>query len=305
MDGFALNAKKLIFENYPLEREKIIEKLKINRFRKWLRILNGSLNDYHSDIYFVPGTDDPLIIDELIEKNKKVNLLNNKIIKINNSFSLLGFSYSSYNCQSISEEHRFKSFYRNISEENFRDKFWELISKYEDKNDLSHYIFCIPYPPKNTNLDYDSNKRIHFGCEKLKEIIDITKPKYSLHSFIYENRYDSINETVLLNPGSYFNNGKIVFYVIDYKAGIFKHLHYNNDPFKNINLQREDYNSNSINKNYVDLIRYIIDIIPFGATFVKIERLIKHLIKMKNETILIEQKNEINNLINRLLKNKK
>ncbi len=260
-----------LFCHNQTERNKIIEKQKIKRVKDWLKIIDESLLDNYSKIFFVPGTDDPFEIDKLLEKNKKVFLLNNKIIHLNEKVTLLGFSYSAFNSTNgIPDQFRYKLFYRNIDETQILIKFDEIVKRYEEEEDFSNAIFYIPYPPLKTNLDTISNgKNYSIGSKKIKDIIKSYKPKYSMHSFLFENKIGKIGKTILINPGSEYYSGKILFEIIGFNDGEFYNYPNVTEPFPNINMPNDPENSEEINSTFFNIILSNYDLIPYGGKYIK------------------------------------
>lgn len=259
------------FNHNLTERNKIIRKLKVKRIKYWVKMADATLIDNHSQIIIIPGTDDPFEIDAIFEKSKKLKLLNNKHTKLNHDITVVGFANSAFNQKKgIPEQLKFKQLYRNIDDDDILKEFDKIEGLFDAVDDFDNSIFYIPFPPKNTNLDNLSNgKKYSIGSQGVREIIERYKPRYSFHSFIIENCVDRIGDTDLINPGSEYYSGKLIFDVIVFNGYGFSNFQYGNDPFSEINLPMDPENSDDIDDTFVNIIFKYAQLIPYGK-YIKI-----------------------------------
>ncbi|TRM85748.1 metallophosphoesterase, partial [Sulfolobus sp. A20-N-G8] len=168
-----------------------------SQLERWISLVNEKLKD--TKVIWSVGNDDPFIIDDVF-KSYKIEF--EGLTEIDSSSSpLMVISYG------FTNQTPYKSF-RVVPEYTIYNKGIELLNKViiNTKN----IILNFHVPPYNTKLDnaYINGRWVHVGSTSLRELIERYNPLLGLHGHIHESSgIDSINGTVLINPGSlYFEN---------------------------------------------------------------------------------------------------
>ncbi|TRM72972.1 hypothetical protein DJ523_08570, partial [Sulfolobus sp. E5] len=109
--------------------------------------------------------------------------------------------------------------FREKREEDIYSDLKKIVSKITN---FERAIYNFHAPPFNTNLDnaplLDEELKpvirageiiyTHVGSKSIRRIIEETKPLLGLHGHIHESKgFDKLNNTIVINPGSEYNNG--------------------------------------------------------------------------------------------------
>lgn len=188
-----------------LFKEKILE-----RMRKWVVMAEDFIKEYKIPIYIMPGNDDIIEIDEIIEQSEYVKNPNERIIQITEEHEMLASAYSNltpWKCP------------RDVDDEVLEITLEKLMSNVKNINNL---IFVSHVPPYNTNIDLapalnEDLKYVtkggtivmtHVGSSAVRKIIEKYQPLVGLHGHIHESRgFDKIGRTMIFNPGSEYGEG--------------------------------------------------------------------------------------------------
>ncbi|MEM4246594.1 MAG: metallophosphoesterase [Candidatus Bathyarchaeia archaeon] len=193
------------------KRQALFESTITSSLRRWVELADEKLNNIDVECYITPGNDDIPIVDELLEKSKKIINPNEKIVSVKGGHEMLSLGYSNmtpWNCP------------RDVPEETLKDKLDNLAGEIRNH---SSSLYNIHVPPYGTGLDeapeLDENLRPKIepgrglktkpvGSIAVKESIFKNQPLLGLHGHIHESRgFVKIGRTLCLNPGSEYQEG--------------------------------------------------------------------------------------------------
>lgn len=183
---------------------KIFHRLINERIQHWIELADEKLKDCTAPIYIAPGNDDPLDMDEILERSKvmkpcamrNVDVLGHEMITIAHT------SPTPWDTP------------REWSEDEMRQNIDKLAATIKD---MESAIFNFHDPPYGTPLDYAPKLRDmrqsageveHVGSKAVYESIVKYQPFLGLHGHIHESRaVHKIGRTVVVNPGSEYGEG--------------------------------------------------------------------------------------------------
>ncbi|HPF44500.1 MAG TPA: metallophosphoesterase [Syntrophomonadaceae bacterium] len=208
--------------------ERITKEEQMKRLSEWVELMDQRFAKNKIPCIVTPGNDDPLYIDEALEKLSYVKNGDGKVIEVN-GFEVLSLSYAHPTI--------FK-FPRDISEEELAAKIDALAAQVKD---MKKCIFNLHIPPYDTDLDQDTlydedlNPILDgdalasgaTGSKAVRAAIEKYQPMLSLHGHVHNSRgVTVIGKTVCINPGSEYDQALLKGALIEVSAGgqIVKHL---------------------------------------------------------------------------------
>lgn len=208
--------------------ERITKEEQMKRLSEWVELMDHRFAKNKIPCIVTPGNDDPLYIDEALEKLSYVKNGDGKVIEVN-GFEVLSLSYAHPTI--------FK-FPRDISEEELAAKIDALAAQVKD---MKKCIFNLHIPPYDTDLDQDTlydedlNPILDgdalasgaTGSKAVRAAIEKYQPMLSLHGHVHNSRgVTVIGKTVCINPGSEYDQALLKGALIEVSAGgqIVKHL---------------------------------------------------------------------------------
>lgn len=183
---------------------KIFHRLINERVQHWVDLANEKLKDSKSLIFMAPGNDDPLEMDEILDKSvvmkpcsmRNVDVLGHEMITI---------AHTSPTPWDTPREWNEEEMAKNI------EKLAGTIKNMETA------IFNFHDPPYGTPLDYapklrdmrqSAGETEHVGSKAVYESIKKYQPFMGLHGHIHESRAaHKIGRTFVVNPGSEYGEG--------------------------------------------------------------------------------------------------
>ncbi|MEM3409202.1 MAG: metallophosphoesterase [Nitrososphaerota archaeon] len=196
--------------------------------REWVRLAEERLKDTKITCLIMPGNDDPLEIDHILEETNVIINPENKIIDINGVYQIVSTGYSNITPWSCP---------RDIEEDELFKKIETLCSELDS---FKSTIFNFHAPPYNSTLDLapklDKNLRIVLemgqpiyvpvGSIAVRKTIEKYQPMLGLHGHIHESKnVTHIGRTLCINPGSEYSEGILHGVIVDLiKGNIDKYL---------------------------------------------------------------------------------
>jgi len=190
--------------------DKKFNEMMINRLKEWMELAEEHLSKKGIKFFFMPGNDDPYVIDEIINNSNFVINHDGKKVWIDENHEMVGLAYANitpWHCE------------RDIPEEELNKKIEDVVAKIEN---MQNAIFSFHCPPYDTLIDQapeiDENLKIktkggqvvmkHVGCKSIRDAIEKCQPLLSLHGHIHEAAgFDKIGRTIIANPGSEYAEG--------------------------------------------------------------------------------------------------
>jgi uncharacterized protein len=197
--------------------EKIFEVAAENRMRKWVRIADESLTN-GTRVFFNAGNDDAFSLDPIIDESKTMIRPEGRLVWVADGVPMISTGFANqtpFHCP------------RDVSEEALKRRIDRMAS---DIADFGVCIFNLHCPPHGTPLDQAwllssdlrpqvgvrGRERAPVGSTAVREAILRYQPLLGLHGHIHESRGEvRLGRTLCLNPGSEYEEGVLLGYVIE------------------------------------------------------------------------------------------
>lgn len=193
------------------EREEWFAEVMLETFDRWLALAEERLDRTHVRCFLMPGNDDPPGVDESIERARRVEACDERIVEFH-GHEMISLGYSNRT--------PFDS-PRELDEDELYERVDRLAQQLQRP---SHAIFNLHVPPYDSTLDtaaeLDENlsvvmlgsepKLIPVGSTAVRELIERYEPLLSLHGHVHESANATrIGKTLCINPGSDYHTGRI------------------------------------------------------------------------------------------------
>jgi len=196
-------------EGNQAKAQEIFSRLMTERLRKWIQLAEERLQGTKVKCYVMPGNDDELIVDRILEDSKVVLNPEGKVVE------LAGYEMVSTGFGNITPWHC----PRDLPEEELAKKIEHVTSQVRN---MKTCIFNFHVPPYASQLDtapeIDADlkpvvhrgemKMIPVGSTAVRNAIEKHQPLLGLHGYIHESRGTfNIGRTLCINPGSEYSEG--------------------------------------------------------------------------------------------------
>ncbi|BCS93091.1 hypothetical protein L3N51_01880 [Metallosphaera sp. J1] len=184
------------------------EKMREN-LETWIKIAEEKLRGNNIPIFVNLGNDDPSFLFDIIDQSDILRKSEGNIIEVG-GHEMISFGYVNPTPWKTPRE---------MSEEELMINLRRMAEKISEPEKA---IFNFHAPPYNTSLDNapmlspDLKPVVkggdvvmtHVGSKSVRKIIEEFQPMLGIHGHIHESRaFDKIGKTVIINPGSEFNQG--------------------------------------------------------------------------------------------------
>jgi len=198
--------------------DQLFKELTMRKIEEWLGYVREKVPE-GIKVIMLPGNDDILEIDRLIEDSERVILPEGKLVELDDRYSMISCSWTTPSPWNT---------VRECSEEELRKR---LEREFKRTNDYDHLVCNFHEPPYDTVLDrapkLDANLKpitkwgmvvmTHVGSKAVRELILKYQPILSLHGHIHESPgHVKLGRTICLNPGSEYQQGILRGYFIDF-----------------------------------------------------------------------------------------
>ena len=205
-------------------RHGLFKRLVCDRVAEWCDYATHKLKDSGIPLITAPGNDDFFEIDDVLKTSPCVQFHEMEVSELK-GYEMLHVGGSTKTPWDTEREY---------TEDQYRDKFAELVPKVKD---MSRCIFNVHVPPHGTILDmcpkldenlqvvYDMGNPVsmHAGSVALYETIEKYQPLLGIHGHIHEGRGNiKIGKTVCVNPGSVYPEGILQGVLITLQGGWVK-----------------------------------------------------------------------------------
>jgi Icc-related predicted phosphoesterase len=198
------------FSQNESAQKKIFEELIVERVKRWVELAESFVKTNKIKFLLMPGNDDIYEVDDVINKSEYVINPAGKIIQINNTHEVVGCDLANmtpWKCP------------RDVEDEVLEARLERVMTNIKNPNTT---ILVLHAPPYGTNIDLapalDKDLRYvtkggqlifeHVGSKGIRKIIEKYQPLLGLHGHIHESKgYDKIGRTLVINPGSEYNEG--------------------------------------------------------------------------------------------------
>ena len=190
-------------------REKLFKKLVCDRVEEWCEFAGQKLAGTGIALITAPGNDDFFEMDDVLNGSPHIQYHEMEVTEVG-GYEMLHVGGSTITPWDTEREY---------TEEEYRQRFAELVPKVKD---MRRCIFNVHVPPYGTVLDkcpkLDENLQVvfdmgnpvsmHAGSSTLVEVLREAQPLLGLHGHIHEGRGRiDIGASVCVNPGSVYPEG--------------------------------------------------------------------------------------------------
>lgn len=190
--------------------DELFSRVMVETLERWVRLAEKHLRNTGVKCFIMPGNDDRLVVDHVIEESDFVVNPEGKVVCIDDFHEMISTGYANitpFDCP------------RDIPEEELAKKIEAMASQVKD---MRNCIFNFHCPPYDTQLDpapkLDQNLKpivrggnvvmYPAGSSSVRSAIEKYQPLLGLHGHIHESRgIFRIGRTICLNPGSEYTEG--------------------------------------------------------------------------------------------------
>lgn len=197
-------------KNKPDEVDKLFKKLISETMQAWIRDIEEHI-PREKNIIVMPGNDDILDIDPVIQRSDRVIYPLGKFVELPFGYGMISIDYVNPTPWNTPREADEKNLMKMLEERaKLVDRDWRRI------------ICCFHPPPYNTRLDLapklDKNLRPVYsfgeiekenvGSKSIRKFFEKYNPLLGLHGHIHESPgWDKVGGTIVFNPGSEYSAG--------------------------------------------------------------------------------------------------
>jgi Icc-related predicted phosphoesterase len=190
----------------------IFKKLIIQRVETWIRIAEEKLKDSGVEVYIMPGNDDYLEIDDVLNRSSFIINPDGRVVEIKGGYEMISSGYANITPWKAP---------RDIPDEEL-EKILEAMASQLRRPSSS--IFSLHAPPYNTPIDLapqldNTFKPViaggeivmsHVGSKAVRKVIEEYQPLLGLHGHIHESKgVVRIGKTLCINAGSDYLAGNL------------------------------------------------------------------------------------------------
>jgi Icc-related predicted phosphoesterase len=206
--------------DHPSTRDQLFDQLIVDGLSSWIELGDSRGEAYDLDIFVMPGNDDPWSCDEVLERARRVQACDDRIVRVGDH-EMISCAYANRTPWNSPRELDEGALYLRMN---------RLASALESP---STAIFNLHVPPYDSGLDtareIDEDLKIVLrnsqpheipvGSTAVRQLIEEYQPMLSLHGHIHESRGEArIGKTLALNSGSEYNSGRIHGVVVKLSA---------------------------------------------------------------------------------------
>lgn len=185
---------------------------------RWMEYADARLEGTGLRCFVCPGNDDMFEVDDVIRQSKHVELVEGKIIQLDEHHEMINAGWSTPTPWHTPREE---------SEDQLRQRIQVMIDQLKD---VKNSVFNLHNPPYGSGLDeapeltkdmrpaYAGRSLIPVGSHAVMELIDRYQPLLTLHGHIHEGKGTrKYRNTLCINPGSMYEQGMLHGAVIELK----------------------------------------------------------------------------------------
>jgi len=186
--------------------------------KRWMDYADAKLDGTPIRVYVCPGNDDMFEIDDVIRQSKRVELVEGKVIQLDEHHEMINAGWST-----PTPWHT----HREESEDQLRQRIQVMIDKLKD---VKNSVFNLHDPPYGSGLDeapeltsdmrpaYAGRSLIPVGSKAVLELIEKYGPLLGLFGHVHEGKGTrKYRNTLCINPGSMYEQGMLHGAVIELK----------------------------------------------------------------------------------------
>ena len=194
----------------PDRVNELFTKLMVESVEKWMTLLESNMKGKNIKCFVMPGNDDRLEIDRVLEKNEFALNPEGRVERLDSIHEMISTGYSNmtpWKCP------------RDITEEELGKKIDSMVSQVKD---MKNCVFNFHCPPFDSEIDMaphlDADMRpmikgggiemIPVGSTAIRTSIEKHQPLLGMHGHIHESKgFKKIGRTLCVNAGSEYGEG--------------------------------------------------------------------------------------------------
>jgi len=186
--------------------------------QRWMEYADTRLEGTGMRCFVCPGNDDMFEVDAVIQQSRHVELVEGKIIQLDEHHEMINAGWSTPTPWGTPREE---------SEDQLRQRIQVMIDQLKD---VKNSVFNLHNPPYGSGLDeapeltadmrpaYAGRSLVPVGSHAVFELIDKYQPLLTLHGHIHEGKGTrKYKRTLCINPGSMYEQGMLHGAVIELK----------------------------------------------------------------------------------------
>ncbi len=190
----------------------------LKTMRRWMDYADAKLEGTNLRVYVCPGNDDMFEIDDIIRQSKHVELVEGKVIQLDDHHEMINAGWSTPTPWQT---------HREESEDQLRQRIQVMIDKLKD---VKNSVFNLHDPPYGSGLDeapeltsdlrpaYAGRSLIPVGSHAVLDLIEKYNPLLGLFGHIHEGKGTrKYRNTLCINPGSMYEQGMLHGAVVELK----------------------------------------------------------------------------------------
>jgi Icc-related predicted phosphoesterase len=187
--------------------------------RRWMEYADSKLAATGMRCFVCPGNDDMFEIDDVIRQSKHVELVEGRVIQLDDHHEMLNSGWTTPTPWNT---------HREEPEDALRERIQAMIDKLTN---VKNSVFNLHNPPYGSGLDeapeltrdmrpaYAGRSLVPVGSHAVLELIDKYQPLLALHGHVHEGKGTrKYKRTLCVNPGSMYEQGMLHGAVIELKS---------------------------------------------------------------------------------------
>ena len=192
----------------PGRSDEIFLKEALKTMQHWMEYADAKLGESGLRCYVCPGNDDMFEIDDVIRQSKHVELVEGKIIQLDENHEMINAGWSTPTPWNT---------HREESEDQLRQRIQVMIDQLKD---VKNSVFNLHDPPYGSGLDdapeltkdmrpaYAGRSLVPVGSKAVLELIEKYEPLLGLFGHVHEGKGSrKYKRTLCINPGSMYEQG--------------------------------------------------------------------------------------------------
>jgi hypothetical protein len=200
----------------PTRVDQIFHQQVLATAEQWLAYAQEKLAGTGIRCYVAPGNDDMFELDDLVRSSKIVELVEGRVIELDQHHEMLSSGWSNRTPWNT---------YREEDEDDLRDRLDGMIGQVKDLDNAVFNLHCPPYgctlddvPELDRDLTpkHAGRSLVPAGSTAVREVILEFQPLLGLHGHIHEGKGAvRLGRTLVINPGSMYEQGRLLGAVVN------------------------------------------------------------------------------------------
>ncbi|HEX8990580.1 MAG TPA: hypothetical protein VF784_02785, partial [Anaerolineales bacterium] len=190
----------------------------LKTMHRWMDYADAKLDGTATRAFVCPGNDDMFEVDDIIKQSKRVELVEGKVIQLDDHHEMINAGWSTPTPWKT---------HREESEDQLRQRIQVMIDKLKD---VKNSVFNLHDPPYGSGLDeapeltadlrpaYAGRSLVPVGSHAVLELIEKYNPLLGLFGHIHEGKGTrKYRNTLCINPGSMYEQGMLHGAIVELK----------------------------------------------------------------------------------------